>query len=78
MADSMVIFDGDVFGPLRAPDEGDAPLVVDADGMTVLVVALQGVESVGWREAECLEVRRGGEFAEFAQGPVLNVCWKFA
>lgn len=78
MADSMVIFDADVFGALRAPDEGDAPLVVDADGMAVLAVALQGVESVGWREAECFKGRCGGEFPEFAQGPVLNVGWKFA
>jgi hypothetical protein len=36
------------------------------------------VESVGWREAECFEGRCGGEFPEFAQGPILNVGWKFA
>ena len=51
MAGSVVVFDADVFGALRTPGEGDAPLVVDADGVAVPVVSQQGVKAVGWREA---------------------------
>ena len=53
-------------------------MVVDADGVAVLAVSQQGVEAVGWREAESFKSGRGGKFAELAQRPVLNVGWQFA
>lgn len=74
----MVVFDADVLGALRPPCEGDAPLVVDADGVAVLAVSQQGVKAVGWRESESFKGGRGGKFAELAQRPVLNVGWQLA
>ena len=78
MAGSVVVFDADVFGALRTPCEGDAPWVVDADGVAVLAVSQQGVKAVGWREAESFKSGRGGKLAELAQRPVLNVGWQLA
>ncbi len=59
----VVIFDADVFRPLYTPEECDAPLVVDADGVAALTVSQQGVKSVGWWEAKRFKSRCGGEFA---------------
>ncbi len=78
MAALVLVFDADVFGALRTPCEGDAPWVVDADGVAVLAISQQGVKAVGWRETESSKCGRGGMFAELAQCPVLDVGWQFA
>jgi len=61
---SVVIFYADVFGTLRSPVECDAPLIVDADGVAVLAITQQLVESVGRRKAEGFERGGGGKFAK--------------
>ncbi len=68
----MVVFDSDLLGALNAPGEGDAPLIVDADGVLALAISLQGVKSVGGRETQGFEGVDGGKFTEFAKGFVLN------
>ena len=71
MEGSVVVFDADVFGALRTPCEGDAPWVVDADGVAVLAVSQQGTKAVGWGEAESFKGRRGGKFAK-ASAPMVS------
>ena len=78
MAGSVVVFDADVLGASEAPCEGDAPLVVDADGVAVLAVSQQGMKAVGWREAKSFKGGRCRKLAEFAQRPILDFGWQLA
>jgi hypothetical protein len=43
---SVVIDDLDQFGAAVAPDEADAPLIVDSDAMLAASVASQGFEAI--------------------------------
>lgn len=69
----MVVFDADVFGALLAPDESDAPLQVDADGVLAFAISVQRVQTIGWREAESFESGGSSKFAEFAKRSILNL-----
>lgn len=74
----MIVFDADVFGALLAPDESDAPLQVDADGVLAFAISVQRVQTIGWREAESFESGGSSKFAEFAKRSILNLDWQLA
>ena len=65
---SMVIADPDLGRAKRVPDEDDAPLVIDADGVAACEITLQGFESVSWRHGQILKDARAVHLNEFAQG----------
>jgi len=54
---SMVVADGDFCGTGIGPAEGDAPLVVDSNGMKSLEVALECFEPVAGRNGEVCQSR---------------------
>ena len=51
----VVVDDFDIGGPFLSPDETDAPLVVDPDGVLATTVAGQRFERVCWWRAQVVE-----------------------
>ena len=64
----MVIPDGNVLGVAAVPAEGDAPLVVDADGVEAEEVALECFEAVAWWDGEVVEDDGFVELDQFPDG----------
>ena len=71
----VVVCDFDVEGLSADPAEAEAVLVVDADAVLPLAVALQCLEPVTRRQPKVVE--RGGclQLGEFAQGGLLDRRW---
>src|SRR5690606_26202288 len=65
---SVLVGDLDLVGVAATPHEADAPLVVDADAVLALAVAVQGLKPVARRNAEVPELRGGVEHHELAVG----------
>jgi hypothetical protein len=55
------------------PDKADAPLVVDADAVLALAVALESFESVGGWNAQVVEFGCGVQHAELSPGDLLDL-----
>lgn len=69
----MVIDDFDLLGVGSVPDEAEAPLVVDAEGMLAFAVALQRLETIAGRQAEEFEFHRGVDELKLHQCTSLQV-----
>ena len=63
----VVVDDFDIGGPFLSPDETDAPLVIDPDGVLATTVADQRFEPVCWWRAQVVEMARGMEHVELSQ-----------
>ena len=72
----MIIYDFDFVRVSVFPDKTDAPLVVDADAVPSLPVALEGFESVARRHPHVIQLLRCRELRELAKGHPLNIGWK--
>ena len=51
----MVVYNFHFMRAVLHPDEADAPLVVDSDGMLALAVAFQCFQSIAWRNSEMFQ-----------------------
>lgn len=69
----MVVHDFDLVRPVRLPAEANAPLVVDADGVSAFAVALEGFQTVSRRHSELQQIRDGVELGKLPQGGTLDV-----
>jgi len=67
----VVVNDLNVLRSRRGPAEADAPLVVDADAVLTLAVALERLKSIAGRRTQELKCRRGLELRELS-GSHLN------
>ncbi len=54
------------------PGKHDPPLIIDADAVLPLAVALERFEAIARRNAEVVRCRRCVEHQEFAKGHALN------
>jgi hypothetical protein len=72
---SVVIDDFNITGPVGFPEEANAPLIVNADGVLPFAVALEGFQSVAGRDGKVAEFGDGMELGEFPQGNTLDV-WR--
>jgi hypothetical protein len=73
MLDSVVIDDFDFMGAVRFPAEADAPLIIDADGVLALPVALERFEAIAGRDGKVVECGDSVDLSEFPQGDALDV-----
>jgi hypothetical protein len=69
----VVVHDLDVVGVAGLPAEADAPLVVDADRVLTLPVALEPFESVAGGDPQVGGFLRGIEHAQLAQGSLARL-----
>ena len=65
MVDSVVIDDFDLMRPVRFPDETETPLIIDADGVLALPVALESFQAVAGWDGEVIEFGDGLKLGEF-------------
>jgi hypothetical protein len=72
---SVVIDDFNIMGSVGFPEEANAPLIVNADGVLPFAVALEGFQSVAGRDGKVAEFGDGMELGEFPQGNTLDV-WR--
>ena len=63
----VVVDDFDIGGPFLSPDETDAPLVIDPNGVLATTVAAQRFKPVCWRRTQVVEIARGMEHVELSQ-----------
>ncbi len=63
----VVVDDFDIGGPFLSPDETDAPLVIDPDGVLATTVAGQRLKPVCWWCTQVVEIARGMEHVESSQ-----------
>ena len=64
----MIIDNLDCFGGAIAPDEADAPLVVDPDAVLSLAIAFERFEPITGRRANIGQLSRRVEHIELATG----------
>ena len=67
----VVVNDLNVLRSRGGPAEADAPLIVDADAVLTLAVALERLKSIAGRRTQELKCRRGLELRELS-GSHLN------
>ncbi len=72
----VVIDDFNIVWAVDFPEEADAPLVVNADGVLAFAVALECFQSVAWRDGKVVEFGDGVELGKFPQSNTLNVWWE--
>jgi hypothetical protein len=60
-------------GSVRFPAEADAPLVIDADGVLALPVALERFEAITGRDGEVVKCGDSVNLGELPQGNALDV-----
>ncbi len=70
---SVVIYDFDFMRPVRFPDETDAPLVIDADGVLAFPIAHESFESVAGWHGEAMVFGDGMKLGQFSQGDPLDI-----
>ena len=74
----MIIHDFYVVAVTVAPNEADAPLVVDPDRVLTLSLSSQGLQSIPWRRSQDSQLRRGVKLQQFAQGYSFDGAESFA
>src|SRR5208283_959736 len=70
---SMIIHELDVVGVPVAPDETDAPLLVDANGMLSAPLAAERLKPVARRRAQVVEPRNRIEQKQLSDGTLGDV-----
>src|SRR5216684_9228357 len=68
----VIIHDLDFIGVAVAPYKAKAPLVIDADAVLALAIALQSLQSVPRQQRERAHIRRRVKHVEFPQALTLN------
>lgn len=69
----MVIDNFYILGAFGCPHEADAPLVVDADAVLALAVALQGFKPVAGRDTQVVQHMGRVQQAQLFQGGCLDI-----
>src|SRR6202049_1620844 len=73
VAIALVVVDNfDIGRPFLSPEEADAPLVIDPDGVLATTFAGQRFKPVCWRRAQVVEIARGMEHVELSQRLLFN------
>jgi hypothetical protein len=62
----MIVYDRHVMRPVFLPNEADAPLIVDANAMLALAIALQRLEPIPWRCTQITQSHCGVDHVELA------------
>jgi hypothetical protein len=63
----VVVDDFDIGGPFLSPDETDAPLIIDLDGVLTTTVASQRFKPVCRWYAQVIEITRSVQHVKFSQ-----------
>jgi len=74
----MVIDDFHFVAVASAPDETDAPLVIDADRVLTCTVAIESLELVSRGRSQKAKLARGVYLEEFPKGHTFNRTGAFA
>ena len=69
----MIVNDFHVMGISLAPDETNAPLVVDANAVPSGAIALEHLQPIAWRHAQIEKLNGGIQHVEFSLGRTLNI-----
>ena len=77
MISLVVINDLDVIGIPAPPDEADAPLIVDSDGILARTITTQFLKPVSRRNAQVLDPVRRVDHGQLAQGRPLQIGGQF-
>jgi hypothetical protein len=69
----VIVDNFNIMRTIGAPDKTDTPLIVDADAVLALAIALQRLELISWRYAQASQLICRMNLKQLASGNTLDV-----